>query len=439
MLFIDHLYGTIDFRGTPYADLIYELIGCPEVQRLRHMRLMNFDVPYIQDLASTKRFPHSIGTCFLAYKTVEKSALPINEKKKIIVAALIHDIGILPFGHLLESIIKSRNQNFSHEKLVHSILTGTYHATNIYHQILGSESLRLPIILRQNKIKPDDIFDLICPPKGRNSAISADIDFDNIDNVHRMATLVGYEKAKSNLNAISDNITIDNKNRIVFSEHSRPFIEQWLKMRQSIYTMIIGHPECVPYNAFLSKLLTTAIDGNLVNQDEWFITDQLFETRMFQHKLTHQLATWLYIRPHYELVDYIWFISNDKPNISLNDIEKLVVEQNFSMPKQSSSYFFWSENKLISREITFLLPGNRSEKIGNNSHSILISLITKSDYRLKAIKVSELRKNRWRTDVLKYIMSILPDWKYSVKFPSDYNDNYFNSIIENEQLKLFKY
>ena len=82
MLFSDHLHGTIDFRGTPYENLIFELLGCPEVQRLRHMRLMNFDVPYIQDLASTKRLPHSIGTCYLAYRIVEKSAkLAFSQKK----------------------------------------------------------------------------------------------------------------------------------------------------------------------------------------------------------------------------------------------------------------------------------------------------------------------------------------------------------------------
>ena len=220
MLFLDNLHGTIDFRGTPYENLIYELLGCPEVQRLRHMRLMNFDTPFIQDLASTKRFPHSIGTCYLAYRIVEKSAMDLASKKNIITAALIHDIGILPFGHLLESIIRKKNPKFSHEKLVYSILNGTYHPTNIYHQILGTESLRLNKVLRQNNINPDEIFKLICPDKNYPSAISADIDLDNIDNIHRMASILGYDKAKSNFLSLISKISIDKKNRLVFDNSS---------------------------------------------------------------------------------------------------------------------------------------------------------------------------------------------------------------------------
>lgn len=437
MLFTDQLHGTIDFRGTPYADLIYELLGCPEVQRLRHMRLMNFDAPYIQDLASTRRFPHSIGTCFLAYKTVEKTALPLHEKKKLIAAALLHDIGILPYGHLLESIMKTKDIDFSHEKLVYSILTGSYHATNQYHQILPSASLRLHKILKENDIKAQELFNIICPPKGKRSAISADVDLDNLDNVHRMAILLGYEKAKTNLNNISNNITIDNDLNLVFEEDAIENIEEWLKMRQSIYTMIIGHPECVPYNAFLSKLLTQSVNLGVIKPNEWYVTDADFEAKLINDPRTHELASWLLVRPQYELVDYIWLISNEKPQIELRDLENMIEHQNFETPKKTSSYFFWTENKLISREVVVNLPNQTYRSIGRNSHSILVSLVAKSDLSLRIPKFPKNSKSIWRKEVHKFVEGMLPDWKFSVKFPSDYSDNFFNSKITYEQLGLF--
>lgn len=436
MLFTDHLHGTIDFRGTPYSDLIYGLLGCPEVQRLRHMRLMNFDVPYIQDLASTKRFPHCIGTCFLAYKTVEKTSLPLIVKKKIIIAALIHDIGILPFGHLLESIIKSKDKSFSHENLVYSILMGTYHPTNLYHQILGAEPLRLHKVIKLHGIDPLEIYKMICPDDGKTSSISANVDLDNIDNVHRMATLLGYDRAKINLKNLIQNVTINKDLNLAFYPDAIPHIEEWLKMRQSIYTMIIGHPECVPYNAFLSTLLKLAVNKQIVTQDEWYITDSVFESRLLTHSATRQLAKWLLVRPHYELVDYIWFISNDKPKIDLYQVEKHIVEQNFKLPRKAD-YFFWTENKLISREVKVKLISGEDETIGINSHSILVSLVKKSS-GMKQLKTVKSENEGWRTDINNFIKSILPDWKFSVKYPSDYNQNFFNSKIANDQLTLFK-
>jgi len=438
VLFTDHLYGTINFRGTPYEDLIFELLGCPEVQRLRHMRLMNFDVPYIQDLSSTKRLPHSIGTCYLAYKIVEKSSLQLSVKKKIVAAALIHDIGILPYGHLLESIIKSKNIDFSHEKLVYQILTGTYHVTNIYHQILGSESLHLYKVLKQNNINPADIFDLICPKENDSTAISADIDLDNIDNIHRMAALLGYSNAKPNLNSLMESMFIDKENKLVFKSSNEEALFEWLKMRQSIYTMIIGHPECVPYNAFLSKLLTLAIELNVVNQQEWYVTDSEFENRLMNNKDTGQLASWLLVRPHYELLDYIWLISNSKPQFPLKDLENHIPNEKFCQLKNSSFYFFWTENKLISREVKVKYENGNQNLLGYNSHSILISQIAKTGYGLKAIKASERKIAKWRKEILSYVSKVLPDWEFAVKFPKDYTDSFFTSKIPNEQLKLFK-
>ena len=438
MQFIDHIHGTINFRGTPYEDLIYELLGCPEIQRLRHMRLMNFDVPYIQDLASTKRLPHSIGTCFLAYKTVEKTVLPLETKKTIITAALIHDIGILPYGHLLESTIKKNNPTFSHENLVYSILNGTYHPTNIYHQILGSESLKLNKVLRQQNIKPEAVFNLICPARDNETAISADIDLDNLDNIHRMANLLGYDKAKNNLNTIANSISIDRNYKLIFEKSVIENIREWLKMRQSIYTMIIAHPECVAYNAFLGKLLKTAVDANIFNENEWFITDNKFEEILNESKLTNKLSSWLYTRQHFELVDYIWFISNNAPEIDLYQVEKLIEKNNFNKPKKSSFYFFWTDKKLISREVKINLKENATEVIGLNSYSLLVSLIDKSEYRRHIMKTSEIARNKWRKEINDFIIKTLPSWSFSTKFPSDYNDNFFNSKIDNEQLKLFR-
>ena len=137
MKFIDILYGKISFEDAEERLLIEQLIATPEVQRLRFLRLLNHDVPFMQDLATARRFAHSIGACFAASRIIHNSPwVDQKTRREILSAALIHDIGILPYGHLIEREVSRIHQSFSHEVLVRGILTGTYHPTNVYHQIL---------------------------------------------------------------------------------------------------------------------------------------------------------------------------------------------------------------------------------------------------------------------------------------------------------------
>src|SRR5947207_1357716 len=128
LTFIDILYGDFSFPEGDDASLIEELISTPEVQRLRFLRLLNHYVPLLQELASSRRFAHSIGACFAASLLRQRAAcISIRKRYEILVAALIHDIGILPYGHLVERELARVVPCFSHEPLVASILPGTYH------------------------------------------------------------------------------------------------------------------------------------------------------------------------------------------------------------------------------------------------------------------------------------------------------------------------
>lgn len=436
MIYTDHLHGSIDFRSTPYEELLYDLLGSPEVQRLRHMRLMNFDVPFIQDLATTKRFSHSIGTANIAYRLLEKSSFSINAKKKLFAAALIHDIGILPYGHLLETLIKEKNPGFSHEALVKQILNGTYHPTNIYHQILSTESLKLSKIFRKHNLNVNEIFELISPPEGESSFISADIDIDNLDNVHRMGNLLGFENSRTNLEKIISGLSIDSSFNLVFSTDTLAEVENWLKLRNKIYTLIIAHPECVAYNAFLNRLLEIAVEKEIVTPKNWYLTDFNFEQLLLNNESTNELAKWLYTRPKFKLLDYSWIVSSKTPITNLSQIKEKLNETVLK-PLDNTVYFFWIDKGLISRKIEIKTSDNDSLKLGYNSNSLLISLISKSKSQSRS-KFSEKKKTDWRLSVKNQLLNIASNWKYKIKYPEDFDLQLFTDSIEHEQLKLFK-
>ncbi|HPS12855.1 MAG TPA: hypothetical protein PLB87_06225 [Prolixibacteraceae bacterium] len=179
-------------------------------------------------------------------------------------------------------------------------------------------------------------------------------------------------------------------------------------------------------------------DTEIVNEDNWFITDNKFESMLLENKETYHLATWLYSRQHYELVDYIWLISNDIPGKDLYEIERLIEHSKFEKPRKSSFYFFWTDKKLISREVSVNLKDNSIQKIGINSYSLLVSLIDKSEYRRHMLRASEASKRKWRKDIYNYVKELMPQWNFSIKIPSDYNENFFNTKIAYDQLSLFK-
>ncbi len=106
MAYHDIIHGQIDFGYGAEGSLVHDLLGCPEVERLRHIRLLNFDVPVLQELATSRRLGHAIGTCYLTAAFCSRSFIPPDQRKMMIASALLHDIGVPPYGHLVEAALQ---------------------------------------------------------------------------------------------------------------------------------------------------------------------------------------------------------------------------------------------------------------------------------------------------------------------------------------------
>ena len=96
----DAVHGDIRF-----GPLEMELIDTPEFQRLRGIRQLGTAYLVFPSALHT-RFEHSLGTSWMAHRLTEvlRRTHPLNadEERLIRVAALLHDITHIPFGHTLE-------------------------------------------------------------------------------------------------------------------------------------------------------------------------------------------------------------------------------------------------------------------------------------------------------------------------------------------------
>lgn len=96
----DAVHGDIELSA-----LELELIDTPEFQRLRGIKQLG-TAYLVFPSALHSRFEHSIGTLWMAQRIVEairrSTSLSEADAQQIRIAALLHDITHIPFGHTLE-------------------------------------------------------------------------------------------------------------------------------------------------------------------------------------------------------------------------------------------------------------------------------------------------------------------------------------------------
>lgn len=426
MEFHDILHGLIRFEDQNIRSLLAELLDSPEIHRLRNMRQMNFDVPLIQELGRSRRLPHSIGVAHIALTLAHKAKLSSKDTQVLLCAALLHDAAIPPYGHLVESEFKSLQPTFNHEQRLSTIIHGTISSLNIYDDIVPGRQLGLLTILNKYQIEPSKVLEMVCPPKGSKSAISADVDIDNIDNVHRMAAMLGWDGARTNVRKLVERSRIDSSHGLSFSESAIDNLNKWLDYRQRIYTMIIAHPECIPQNALQADLARLAVREQIIAPDDWKITEPVFEERLRNSPHTKLLADQLISGCQYQLIDYVWF-KNYENKIQLTNAQ-IVHHMLSDVPVgEDFGYFVWNEKGLISREVSIFIQDDGERTVGRNSSSCMIALIKKTPGKPRRLKKDH---NDWRLNIADAFVKMSKNINFTADFPETYTGNFMSSIDE---------
>lgn len=420
MEFHDILQGHIQFADDDeLTKLLFDLINSPEINRLRNMRQMNFDVPLIQELGRSRRLPHSIGVANLAYRLSKKDFLSIEESKVLLAAAIMHDAAIPPYGHLVESELKATPLGFSHEKRVEELIRGQKNSqSNI--EIIPGKFPQVLEILNKHHTNVDSVVSVICPSNGVKTPISADIDIDNIDNVHRMAAMLGWDNAKENFKQIINSIALDGLGEMRFSHNAKSYINKWLDFRSRIYTLIIAHPECVPYNALQADLVRLSVENEIITSQDWWLSEPEFEEKLRNSDKTKALANQLISGCEYSLIDYVW-IKNFQTKKKWHNAD---IVREFTVnnpPREGCGYFVWNEKGLISREIKIKGITEEHDILGFNSTSCMIAYVKKTSGMIK-LRKSEIKD--WRQKTLDKFIQLFETSNFRVDFPENYSGTF---------------
>lgn len=273
-VFRDPVHNLIGF-DRERDELVLALIETPELQRLRHIRLMGTGY-VVYPSADHHRFSHSLGAAFLMKRVIERLerlggepdyrqlTAELHEHRELMVAAaLCHDIGHYPFSHLLEHFTSEH-----HERWTVRLLRDP--ASEV-HQVLKGADADYPERVAQ-------IVERTFQPSFAVKLISSQLDVDRMDYLLRDSVHTGVGYGRFDLEWLLHSLRIVPRagdwEIAVDLEKGVRAVESYVLARYDMYQQVYHHKTGRATSAMLIRLLHRAAelaetDGNL------FLTEPL--------------------------------------------------------------------------------------------------------------------------------------------------------------------
>jgi HD superfamily phosphohydrolase len=145
----DTVHGSIKLDG-----LFLELLETPEIQRLHGIHQLGLAYLVFPG-ANHTRLEHSIGTCHVAGRLADALGLDEGEKRLVMAAGMLHDIGHAPYSHTLEIAMHDKTK-LDHMDITKDIILGKRGI-----KLDGGEEGRIPNLLEKYEVVPKEVAGLI--------------------------------------------------------------------------------------------------------------------------------------------------------------------------------------------------------------------------------------------------------------------------------------
>jgi len=257
MIIKDNLYGTIEFN-----DLEEKIINTPTFQRLRSIRQMSV-TNLVYPCANHTRFEHSLGTAHLAGQLAERLLSDEEQKRKVRMYGLLHDIGHIAFSHEGEDVLK--DYIGTHEKIGKEL-------------ILKSE---IGDIINDN-YDAKEITEM--DKKSLAAIVDADVGADRMDYLKRDALNTGVAYGLIDTDRLL-HMTRMEKNELCILEGGIEAAEWLLIARFMMFSTVYLHKTVRIATAMLHRAIKNSIEDGTVKPEEFILLgDDFALARMRQSK-----------------------------------------------------------------------------------------------------------------------------------------------------------
>ncbi|WP_158737074.1 HD domain-containing protein [Alteribacillus sp. YIM 98480] len=222
-------------------ELIWDLIGTKEFQRLRRIRQLGTTFLTFHGAEHT-RFNHSLGVYEIMRRIIEvfegKPHWQENERLLCLSAALLHDIGHGPFSHSFEKVFQT-----DHEWWTRKIIAGDTEVNQVLRR-MGEDFPQ----------KVADVIEKTYPNKLVISMISSQIDADRMDYLQRDAFYTGVSYGHFDMERIL-RVMRPTEDQVVIKNTGMHAVEDYIMSRYQMYWQVYFHPVTRSAEVILSKIL----------------------------------------------------------------------------------------------------------------------------------------------------------------------------------------
>lgn len=226
--------------------LIWELIGTKEFQRLRRIRQLGTTYLTFHG-AEHSRFSHSLGVYEIVRRIIEvfEGREHWNDEERLLClsAALLHDVGHGPFSHSFEKVF-----DLDHEEFTKAIILGDTEVNKVLRKVHDQF--------------PQNVADVIgktYKSKLVISMISSQIDADRMDYLLRDAYFTGVSYGQFDIERIL-RVMRPTDDQVVIKMSGMHAVEDYIMSRYQMYWQVYFHPVTRSAEVILSKILHRAKD-----------------------------------------------------------------------------------------------------------------------------------------------------------------------------------
>jgi len=270
-LYYDPLYGYV-----PLAEYLREAMDLDVFQRLQGIKQLSTVYLTFRGAVHT-RFDHCVGTAYLASILFNRLEELVDEsdtdspkinpilEASMSLAALFHDVGHGPFGHIFEMFCRRdrRFKDWTHEKMAKKLITGQDESGNDIQEecfkqiktVLG----KIKTIFERAEpdaenialLKPINIYNIAsgnAPDLGSEQLnnkyyflkdiIASSYGLDRLDYLKRDAYFSGVNTGNIDIGEVISNLILkkhDNKHKLFLKIESVPAVETLLQARNLVY------------------------------------------------------------------------------------------------------------------------------------------------------------------------------------------------------------
>ena len=258
----DAVWGDLDLSPE-----LVELLEAPELQRLRWIRQLG-TAHLVYPSANHTRFEHSLGTSHVAGRMLTQIGVTDPELRRLVqAAALVHDVGHVPFGHTFEDERRIFPRHDGPARTAHFLGEGT-----ALGQALERLGLREPLL---------GFFGAggTPPPPLVGDLVSGTICSDLLDYLARDSLFTGirrtYDERLFRYFALREGRLVLRlakgglRREDAFSE-----VVHVLRLRYTLTERVYFHHAKVSSGALISKLVERAVNAGLVVEDLYAVGDE---------------------------------------------------------------------------------------------------------------------------------------------------------------------